>query len=75
MGCHTTAGGAEFAGGRGIDTPFGVVVAPNITPDVQDRHRPLVGKRVLAQPAPRALEGRSPLVPGLSVSELHPGFT
>ena len=35
MGCHTTAGGASFAGGRGIDTPFGVVYAPNITPDTQ----------------------------------------
>lgn len=33
IGCHTTAGGARFAGGRGVDTPFGVVVAPNITPD------------------------------------------
>ena len=33
MGCHTTSGGAEFAGGRRIDTPFGIVVAPNITPD------------------------------------------
>ena len=33
MGCHTTTGGAEFAGGRGVDTPFGIVVAPNITPD------------------------------------------
>jgi mono/diheme cytochrome c family protein len=35
MGCHTTTGGAEFAGGRGVDTPFGVVVAPNITPDAE----------------------------------------
>lgn len=35
MGCHTVIGGASFAGGRGIDTPFGVVVAPNITPDVK----------------------------------------
>ncbi|HLL20315.1 MAG TPA: c-type cytochrome [Rubrivivax sp.] len=33
LGCHTTIGGAAFAGGRGVDTPFGVVVAPNITPD------------------------------------------
>ena len=33
MGCHSTAGSAEFAGGRGIDTPFGTVFAPNITPD------------------------------------------
>lgn len=33
MGCHTPLGGRPFAGGRRIDTPFGVVVAPNITPD------------------------------------------
>lgn len=35
MGCHTATGGAEFAGGRGVDTPFGLVVAPNITPDAR----------------------------------------
>ena len=35
LGCHTTPGGAEFAGGRGVETPFGVVVAPNITPDAK----------------------------------------
>jgi mono/diheme cytochrome c family protein len=35
MGCHTTTGGAEFAGGRGVETPFGIVVAPNITPDAR----------------------------------------
>jgi mono/diheme cytochrome c family protein len=34
VGCHTPTGGAAFAGGRGVDTPFGAVVAPNITPDV-----------------------------------------
>lgn len=33
MGCHTTAGSPEFAGGRGVDTPFGTIFAPNITPD------------------------------------------
>ena len=32
-GCHTRPGGPEFAGGRPIATPFGDVVAPNITPD------------------------------------------
>ena len=31
--CHTAPGGQPFAGGRPIETPFGVVVAPNITPD------------------------------------------
>lgn len=32
IGCHTVIGGESFSGGRGVDTPFGVVVAPNITP-------------------------------------------
>ncbi len=33
--CHTVAGsGQPFAGGRPIETPFGVVVAANITPDL-----------------------------------------
>src|SRR3569832_761785 len=32
--CHTVAGsGRPFAGGRAIETPFGVLAAPNITPD------------------------------------------
>jgi mono/diheme cytochrome c family protein len=33
LGCHTARGGAEYAGGRGIATPFGTVYAPNLTPD------------------------------------------
>jgi mono/diheme cytochrome c family protein len=31
--CHTQAGGALYAGGEGIQTPFGVVYAGNLTPD------------------------------------------
>jgi mono/diheme cytochrome c family protein len=31
--CHTARGGAEWAGGRGIETPFGTVHAGNLTPD------------------------------------------
>lgn len=31
--CHTVQGGAPFAGGRAIDTPFGTLYTPNITPD------------------------------------------
>jgi mono/diheme cytochrome c family protein len=32
--CHTVAGSNRpFAGGRAIETPFGNIVAPNITPD------------------------------------------
>jgi len=31
--CHTRAAGAAYAGGRAIETPFGAVFAPNLTPD------------------------------------------
>ena len=31
--CHTVPGHRRFAGGRPIETPFGNIVAPNITPD------------------------------------------
>ena len=33
MTCHTERGGAAYAGGRSIDTPFGTVVSSNLTPD------------------------------------------
>jgi mono/diheme cytochrome c family protein len=33
MACHTARGGAPYAGGRNIDTPFGRLYTPNITPD------------------------------------------
>src|SRR3954452_22612430 len=32
-GCHTMPGGAPFAGGLRLATPFGDLIAPNITPD------------------------------------------
>lgn len=31
--CHTARGGADYAGGLGIETPFGTVFASNLTPD------------------------------------------
>ncbi|MGA2553009.1 MAG: c-type cytochrome [Burkholderiaceae bacterium] len=31
--CHTAEGGQPFAGGLYVDTPFGQVASPNITPD------------------------------------------
>jgi mono/diheme cytochrome c family protein len=31
--CHTKPGGKLFAGGVALDTPFGTLVGPNITPD------------------------------------------
>ncbi len=33
MGCHTAPGGAPYAGGRAIPTPYGTFFGPNITPD------------------------------------------
>jgi mono/diheme cytochrome c family protein len=33
MSCHTTRGGAQYAGGRALPTPFGNLIAPNITSD------------------------------------------
>ncbi len=33
VACHTVPGEAEFAGGVGLDTPFGTIYASNITPD------------------------------------------
>lgn len=35
MACHTERGGASYAGGRAIDTPFGTVYAGNLTPDAR----------------------------------------
>jgi mono/diheme cytochrome c family protein len=31
--CHTSSGGATFAGGRAFATPFGTIYSTNITPD------------------------------------------
>ncbi|WP_353091449.1 cytochrome c [Methylibium sp.] len=31
--CHTARGGAAYAGGRGLETPFGTVFSSNLTPD------------------------------------------
>jgi mono/diheme cytochrome c family protein len=33
VSCHTRRGGARFAGGRPLQTPFGVIYSANITPD------------------------------------------
>lgn len=35
MLCHTERGGAAYAGGRPVATPFGTVYASNITPDAE----------------------------------------
>jgi mono/diheme cytochrome c family protein len=35
MACHTSEGGAPFAGGRAFVLPFGTMYSSNITPDVE----------------------------------------
>jgi mono/diheme cytochrome c family protein len=32
-GCHTTDATKPFAGGKRLDTPFGAIISPNLTPD------------------------------------------
>src|SRR4051795_9658647 len=34
-GCHTVPGGKPFSGGRPIETPFGNIISPNVTPDLE----------------------------------------
>jgi mono/diheme cytochrome c family protein len=33
VSCHTRPGGQEFAGGYGVNTPFGIIYGSNITPE------------------------------------------
>lgn len=35
QGCHTIPGEAPFSGGRGLETPFGIIYTPNITFDAE----------------------------------------
>ncbi|KFI06471.1 cytochrome c [Massilia sp. BSC265] len=35
VACHTARGGPEYAGGRALDTPFGRLYGPNLTPDLE----------------------------------------
>ena len=35
LSCHTRKGGAPFAGGLGLGTPFGLIYSPNITGDAE----------------------------------------
>lgn len=62
-GCHTARGGADYAGGRLIATPFGSVVAANLTPDAETglgRWTPAAFRRALREG--RSADGR-PLLP------------
>jgi hypothetical protein len=55
MLCHTERGGAAYAGGRPLETPFGTVYAGNITPDATTG----IGRWSAAQFRRALHEGRS----------------
>ncbi len=70
FGCHTEPGGAPYAGGRAIETPFGIVHSPE--PDSRrDRPRGLEQRRLLARAAQRPRPRRAAALPGVSLPELH----
>src|SRR5262249_60221125 len=38
--CHTAKGGATYAGGYGVPTPFGIIFSTKITPDPEKGNGP-----------------------------------
>lgn len=60
QGCHTARGGAPWAGGHTVLTPFGSVVAANLTPDADTglgRWTPAAFRRALREG--RSADGRA----------------
>jgi mono/diheme cytochrome c family protein len=53
-GCHTEPAGKAYAGGLSLETPFGRLVAPNITPDIDTG----IGKWSTAEFISAVREGR-----------------
>jgi mono/diheme cytochrome c family protein len=58
LGCHTEPGGEPYAGGRAIETPFGIVNSPNLTADATGLAG-LEQRRLLAGDAQRAIARRA----------------
>ena len=73
VGCHTARGGAPYAGGRGIETPFGTVYASQPHARPGHRPRPLDGRRLLARAAPRPLEATAACSTRRSRTRTTPG--
>ncbi len=70
IACHTGSRG-EFAGGRAVETPFGNITAPNITPDDATG----IGTWTEAQFARAMHEGVSPRVGRLYPAFPYPWYT
>ena len=69
---RSDAGAPPYAGGRVLDTEFGRITTPNITPDRADRDRRLERGRFRARDALGHRARRLALPAGLSVSVLQP---
>ena len=65
--CHTADPAKPFAGGKRIDTPFGGIYSPNLTPDREtglggvERRRVLRALRFGVAPEVRAITRPSPI--------------
>ena len=75
-GCHSARGGADYGGGRVIATPFGSVVAANLSPDPAagiGRWTPAAFRRALAEG--RSADGRAllPACPYPNFALVTPG--
>ncbi len=73
ISCHTAKGGAPYAGGLRLDTPFGYMLCAEHHARSRDRHRALVGRRFLSRAARRREQARPGHVPDDAVRLLHPG--
>ena len=69
--CHTAPGGQPFAGGGALETPFGTLLAPNITPDVDNRDRRLDRRPICQRVQKRHRARRHPSLPGDALHLLH----
>jgi mono/diheme cytochrome c family protein len=69
--CHTKPGAEPFAGGLALQTPFGVLVAPNITPDEETG----IGKMTDAEFLAALHEGRGQGGKRLYPAMPYPAFT
>ena len=65
VACHTAKGGTPFAGGLALQTPFGTIMTPNITPDTATG----IGSWTVDDFARAMHEGRRP-----TGSYLYPAF-
>jgi mono/diheme cytochrome c family protein len=69
--CHTAEGGKALAGGRPIETPFGDLLSPNITPDRETG----IGAWTDQQFIDAMTKGKGPLGDHLYPAMPYPNFT